>query len=429
MKKIFKIAIFPLLLMLFVPNLNAKWWIFGQNKSGININYLYINNISLQDTSKELTIPESSLDSGYLHIRGQAISSGSQIGKVFVSIDGKKRWEKAKLTKDGAFEFTFEPETDKTYDMYIKIINTLGKTNNIDATHKVITIKDINAREMIEDTLDKLKTAYENENTMAFMRYVDPDFTGDATTLEFAIKKDFSLFDNIQIDFTISSIAYQDGKYFVAINFNRSLESSATGEIYTDKGITEFTFKQEQGKAMLYSMKNPLIFGLSDANEVADGNVVSSENDSVIIVNDGGKITKGNISNIINDTSMDTEGGTIELKSNGAFDPGTGDSEYDGFIFSQNAVVAYGTGDINPTDEPYLSVGNGALIYNFAMDGVFPASIDDVHSIVSDSSFDNIGVPVQVGDVGEVKLSNGKYVVFQVLSVTSTTFTIKWKYF
>ena len=423
MRRELKIILLPLVLILMITNLSAKWWIFGQNEDIVNVNYLYLNSLSFDEMDKELMFSNETLEDGMMHIRGKAYAGSSSIGRVLITTDNQKTWQKATLASDGSFDFAFKTELSINYNIFVKIIDTTGKTNEIDETHKVVTITNKDMTEIVMQTLEKLKEAYEEETYPDFMKYVNEEFTGDYTALELALIKDFTLFNNIQINFTINSIAYQNGKYLVGVTYNRTLESSRDGNVYNDSGITEFNFKDGKFGAMLYSMKNPIIFGLSDAEEVSNGSVVSAQNDEVITVDNGGKVVIKSISQIVN--GIDTGGGgTISLSHNGVVDMGF--AQYDGFIFLTESTVAFGTGDINPLDEPFFDAGNGACI-QFVTD---TGTIHNVTTLPSDGGLTCTGgIPAMIGDILEVKLSSGVYVIFQLKSQNASTTLIEWKFF
>lgn len=427
MKNRFKIILLPLLLIFAFTNANAKWWIFGQNESNVDVSYLYINSLSFDSTNKELVFSKESLDNGLLHIRGRANAGTSNIGKVLITTDGKKTWHKAKLASDGSFDFSFEPELNKKYNIFVQILDTTGKSNEVDDTHKIITVLDKNMREIVNNTLNHLKEAYSDEDLSGFMRYVSEDFTGDDTTLELALRKDFSLFDNIQIDFTINSIAYSDGKYFVSITFTRSLESSKDGKVYTDRGITEFNFNDGKNGAMLYSMKNPLIFGLSDAEEVADGSVVTEQNNDVISVSSSGDVSKKNIVDIVNHVANSTGGGSVQ---SGSFtlsydDLPTGGNQHKGFLFEDGSTVDIANYDTG-TSDMYLESNifwpdSGAMMQDLGVDG--SGSVDFNHMSVPTTGYMMQPVPAVGADdhVYAVKLPNNTYALVKNISSTMTT--------
>ncbi len=427
-----KILILPLLLIFALTNANAKWWIFGQNESSVNVSYLYINSLSFDSTKKELVFSKDSLDNGYLHIRGRANAGSSSIGKVLISTDGKKSWKKAKLASDGSFDFAFEPELGKKYDIYVQIIDTTGKSNDMEDTHKIVSISNKNMREIVSDSLNHLKDAYSNEDVSTFMKYVSSDFTGDDATLELALRKDFSAFDNIQINFTINSIAYQDGRYFVSIGFNRTLESTKDGGVYNDSGITEFSFADGKNGAMLYSMKNPLIFGLSDASEVADGSLVSAENSNVITVDSSGNISEKSIVDIVNNTRTNNGGSNAPVANieSGSFtlsydELPNGDNQHKGFLFDSGTIVdisnfAHGLSDM------YLEINvfwpdSGAMIQDLGVDG--SGGVDFNHMTVPTAGYSSqlVGAVGNDDHVYAVKLPNNTYAIVKNISSSLVT--------
>ncbi len=426
MKNRLKILLLPLLLIFAFTNANAKWWIFGQNESSVDVSYLYINSLSFDSTNKELSFSKESLDNGFLHIRGRANAGASNIGKVLITTDGKKTWHKAKLANNGSFDFSFEPELNKKYNIYVQILDTTGKSNEVDDTHKIVTVLDKNMREIVSNTLNHLKKSYMDEDLSGFMRYVSADFIGDDTTLELALRKDFSLFDNIQIDFTINSIAYSGGNYFVGITFSRSLESSKDGKVYTDRGITEFKFNDGKNGAMLYSMKNPLIFGLSDAEEVADGSVIANQNDDVIVVGTNGDVSKKNIVDLADNVAISTGGGSVQSGSfTLSYDDLPSGNQHKGFLFDSGTIVdisnyATGTSDIYLESNIFWP-DSGAQIQELGHDGT--GNVDFNHMTIPTTGYNNGPVnAVNVDDVVyAIKLPDNTYALVKNISSTLTT--------
>jgi hypothetical protein len=424
MKREIKIILLPLLLVLMVSNLSAKWWIFGQNEDSVTVNYLYVNSLSFDETDKELLFSTETLKDGFVHIQGRANAGSSSIGKVLVTTDNKKNWQATKLAADGSFDFSFEADVTKKYDVFVKIIDTTGKTNEVDETYKIIRVTNEDMTQLVMKTLDKLKDAYESEMYAEFMKYVKDDFTGDYVALELALKQDFNLFNNIQINFTINSLAYQNGKYLVTVTYNRTLESTRDSNVYSDSGITEFNFKDGKFGAMLFSMKNPILFGLSDAEDISNGaSVISTQNDAVITVNETGKVEVKTITQIANGDDL-SSGGLVSLAATGG--SSSGFLEYEGFIFSSESTVSFGIGDINPLGEPFFDVGNGACIQYVTDTG----TINNVTSLPSDGGLTCAGgTPALIGHILEVKLANGNYVIFQLKGMNASSITIEWKYF
>ncbi|BCW99410.1 MAG: hypothetical protein KatS3mg024_2237 [Armatimonadota bacterium] len=270
---------------------DAKWWIFGKSDEPVDFHYLYINNMSFMEKSEKITLFRDSLPEGRVIIRGKAKTKAGKVGSVEVSIDNRETWQKAKLGDSGAFEYSFKPELGKTYDLYIKVVDTTGKSNKIEDTYRQITLSDRDLMAAVREALQKLVDAYCQENPSAFMALVSDDFAGDAVLLDRAIRKDFTAFDQIDLRFNISSVASgAKGRIYVSLLYNRFMLSAKSGASFTDKGTTEFVFEQKDDGLLVWSMKNPLIFGLSDAGNVATGTVYTGGNDTIIVVDDAGNV-------------------------------------------------------------------------------------------------------------------------------------------
>lgn len=286
-----KILLFTLFLSCLVStNAMSKWWIFGQTEANVATRYLYLNDISFSELDKQVTLYRDMLPAGRVVLRGKASSGKSTIGKVEVSLDNKETWQKADKSDDGSFEFSFVPELDRVYQLYVKILDTSGKSNEIDETYREITVSNSDIEMIIRQALDAMIRAYQDEEPRNFMAWVNGDFAGDDVLLDRAIRKDFTVFDALNLNYTLNNVVSgANGKVFVVFTFNRQVTSSRTGETFVDQGLTEFVFKLNTGKAKVMAMKNPLIFGLSDAEEISTGTVNSGENDEVLNVNINGE--------------------------------------------------------------------------------------------------------------------------------------------
>lgn len=265
----------------------AKWWIFGQSENEISTRYLYLNGVSYDELGDKITVYRETLPEGRLVLRGKAGTTSSLVGVVQVSRDGKATWQEAARSDDGTFEYGFKPEIGKSYLMYVKIMDTTGKSNDVEATRKEVSVSDQNISAVIKKAMDALVSAYRGEDPSGFMLQVSPDFAADAAILDRAIRRDFSLFDNIDLRYTINNLsAGSGGNVFVALSFSRGVTSTKSGKTLRDKGTTEFVFSMENEGPKLFSMKNPLIFGLSDAENVATGTVPNSEQ-NITVASDG----------------------------------------------------------------------------------------------------------------------------------------------
>lgn len=270
----------------------AKWWIFGQTENEISTRYLFLNGVSYDELGAKATVYRETLENGMITLRGKADAKTSHIGSIQVSIDGKGSWEKARKAGDGAFEYSFRPETGKSYLLYVKIIDTTGKSNDVEATRKELVVSDQNISALIRKTLDGMIAAYQAEEPTGFMTYVSEDFAGDPVNLDRAVRKDFSSFDNIRIQFTLNNAtAATGGKVFTAITFSRQVTSTKSGKTLNDSGPTEFVFSVGEKGALVSAMKNPLIFGVSDPGDVATGTSGGASGD-YIQVTPGGDVVK-----------------------------------------------------------------------------------------------------------------------------------------
>ena len=117
----------------------------------------------------------------------------------------------------------------------------------------------------VRDSLDKLIDAYQAKNLRLFMEQVSGSYTGDADNLESSVRNDFSNLNNISIRYTVNNITPDgNGKSVsLAITFTGNHQVIKTGKMETLTGQTEIVLRKENGRYLLYSMKNPVLFGFS----------------------------------------------------------------------------------------------------------------------------------------------------------------------
>ncbi len=277
------------LLLIGSTTVEAKWWIFGQSQDEVATRFIYLNDISYDELGEQVTLYRDMLPAGRVEIRGRGQSGKNRIGAAEVSLDGGQSWQKIDLSRDGSFHFRFTPEINREYDLALRLLDTSGKSNEVDDTRKKLTVSDRDIQSIIREALNAMITAYQFENAQDFMKYVDPDFAGDSVILESAIRKDFTILDQIEMRYTLNSVVSGSGdKVFAAISFNRQVTVARNGDVLKDKGETEFTFTLTGDKAKVSAMKNPLIFGLSERESVAQGDVNQPNNEGNLIVPDDG---------------------------------------------------------------------------------------------------------------------------------------------
>lgn len=423
----------------------AGWWIFGKKApDGVQFRELTINTLSFEETDTEITLYRDALPNGLVRIAGQATSSNGKIGSVQVSTDAQATWQKAKLTKSGVFEFTFTPTMGTPYTVCVKAIDTTNTTNDLAATKKVVTVVERDLRKEVQASLDAMVAAYCAEQPTQFMACVSENFTADDAVLDRAIRSDFSLFDNIDLRCTVSSLATgKGGNLYVAVTYTRFLVAKANGKTYKDTGVTEFVFAAEGGGWKIYAMKMPLLFGVSAPADVATGVVRAAENTAVIVVTpkndvqivnikDAEKIAQGE------PTSDPIPIITVTMRYTGAIDIPI--YAFDTDTLGTEAQVA---GQIPPRTGD-MGLAGGYWIFKPATTGVKLAQgIQNLTEAPAAGyiALNHIKAPA-AGDAYAIKLPNGKYVLAEVVSysytplpgandpafVTDSTITVKCKY-
>ena len=274
---------------------DAKWWIFGKSGGEVGLKYLYVNKISADETGSKIKVFKEALGpGGLIKISGKASVGRSAVGSVRLSLDDKATWVDVKFTDNGTFEHSFKPEPGKAYVLLVEVTDTAGKTNKVDETRKEIALSDENIQAKVRETLDAMFDAYNKENLGKFMSYVGENFAGDKVILERAVKRDFDALSSINLRYTINNIsAGAQGRVFVSVTYNRMVLLNKTGASSTDTGATEFVFDSKEGRLSLFSMKQPLMFGLSDADNVATGTVIGGG--TALVLDDAGGLGGGTL--------------------------------------------------------------------------------------------------------------------------------------
>lgn len=286
------LRVFLFLPLLLLTSLSmGQWWNFGKSEDKVSFKYIYVAGVSMEEIGPKLTVYRDFMPNGEVQVRGQGMVQKGQIGSVRYSLDEKETWKEAKLGSKGVFEFAFRGEPGKTYTLYIEATDTTGTTNPVDKTKTVIVVSELDLREAIRRALEAMARAYMEESRRGFMTWVDQAFLTDRMVLERALGKDFSAFDNLQLQLTIDQVT--PGKYgyaTVLVNFNRSLIGTKSGQNFKDRGKTRFSFRLHGDGVLCFSMSHPLIFGLSDAANVGS-DIVQGGNDEVISIGSNGDIT------------------------------------------------------------------------------------------------------------------------------------------
>jgi len=271
-----KLLILAAALLVSAGAADAKWWIFGKSKAEVGLKYLHINGMAADEAGPKIKLFREMLGSdGSVKISGRA--AGGQIGSVRLTLDDKATWTDLKFAPNGTFDHSFKPEAGRTYALLIEVTDTAGKTNKPEETRKELVLSEENVQAKVKEALDALFQAYSREELQKFMAGVGENFAGDKAILERAVKRDFDALSAINLRYTLNNVAAgAQGRVFASVTYNRLVMVNKTGQTSTDSGSTEFVFDSREGKLSLFSMKQPLMFGLSDAENVATGEVLGN---------------------------------------------------------------------------------------------------------------------------------------------------------
>ncbi|MBN2655006.1 MAG: hypothetical protein JXR79_07865 [Nitrospirae bacterium] len=421
------------LIIALATSADAKWWIFGQSNDEVSASYIYLNKTNYEESGSKVTLYKDALQDGMILVNGKASVRKGKVGSIRITTNNKETWQDAKLSENGAFEFRFRPESGKTYVMFIEIMDTSGKTNDIEATRKEVTISDQNIAALVRDVLDKMVAAYSSEDAGRFMSFVSEDFAGDSGSLDRAIRRDFSAFDNIMLRYTINNVSSgANGMVYVSINYNRSVTSSKDARVYTDRGMTELVFKL--GSNQIFSMKSPLIFGLSDAANIATGSVVALANENVLKVDNNLNVSLVPLNEALEE---DSASATVESSSNILLST-TGHPPA-GFVFVDGEAIS-GPGDISitgynatPPQAGYGFLGAGVTISNLGTVGINNVTEAPSSGYSAETNPPGGGaIYLGEGNTYAFKLADGKYGLLEVISAVpngvGVTMRINYKY-
>lgn len=272
---------------------DAKWWIFGKSNDEVGLKYLYVNKVSAEEAGPRIKVFKETLGTdGLVRINGKASVGKGAVGSVRITLDDKATWQDVKFADNGTFEYSFRPEQGKAYAMLLEVTDTAGKTNKMDETRKEITLSDENIQAKVKEALDAMFAAYSAENLQKFMGCVGENFAGDKSILERAVKRDFDALSSINLRYTLNNVsAGAQGRVFVSVTYSRMVFVNKSGATSQDTGSTEFVFDSNEGKLALFSMKQPLMFGLSDAENVATGSTLGGG--TPLVLDDTGTLGGG----------------------------------------------------------------------------------------------------------------------------------------
>lgn len=435
MRKILILILSFVVIALLAGRAEAKWWIFGQGNNEIGFDYLYLNNNSYDELGSKVVLYKDSLQDSKITIKGKTSIKKGSVGYIKITKDNKQTWEKVKFSDNGTFSYSFIPENTTKYQLYIETSDTTGFINKVDDTYKEITVVDENIRGKVSETLNNLIRSYENEESNLFMTYISPDFAGDTAILDSAIRKDFNTFDLIKINPYINNITTGNGgKVYAAIQFNRTVVASKTGQTFTDKGYTEFVMTNENGKFKVFSMKNPLIFGLSNAGEVATGTVQAINNDPILLVDNSGNVNEKPFKEAIDIIANNSDINSDSSDSSSSVETGTHSFiPPQSFEFSTETIAPH----ISHLDISY-DYGGGPVAFGYHGTGKYnnlgACSLSSITSVpeYTDAGYVDSPFMPTVGNCYALLLGGFtppyKYAVFKVTNLTMIEMFIEYKY-
>lgn len=284
----------------------AAWYDFAKNDAAPEVARLEVAGRDMEDLVELLTLYPDELKGGKLTVRGKAQTSRGNIGAVMVSVDGGTSFEKAKLDRSGAFLFDFAPVQDREYELQLKALDTTGRSSDAKAGAFKFVVRLDRTREETLKTFEALLEHYRAKDRAAFMARVSVRFQGDRVALEDALQKDFSSLEDIRLKPSIARVSRTEGVSEVFFQFQRTVRSRTSGKTLSDSSSSAMAFTRDGEEMTLYSMSQPLIFGLSGGAEVATSVEPSAQGQQVIAVTAQGDTIKVEQQVTVNETSGQT---------------------------------------------------------------------------------------------------------------------------
>ncbi len=424
-----------LTLLFFVSSFSchAGWWIFGNTKAEVDYKYLTLNGVSWDELDEKFKVYPDMFPNG-ITIQGEAHVSNGKVGSVRISVkDGE--WKPAKVSADGGFVYTFPIIRGVTYKIKVEISNTAGKTNDVAATQKIIEVTKISAKDAVKRILKEMNQKYRSQSIEGFMQYVSKNFQGDSVMLEDALRSDFTLFNSSKIELIPMNITFNDDlRVVVDVKYIRTMTTKTNSKILTDRGVTRFTFKLGYNDLELYSMQFPIIFGVSDAANIATGFVNPGGNpntlvvdedepkmvpfdSAVILVGAGASVISGIVSVISTDSVIDTLSFASESVSRESH------SDFSNTVLAKSDIE---TGDI-AVGHLYFRGKSGTLIKKLT-----GTDLNSFTEVPTTGYVPASGQSVVCPGVFAIKTAMGKYAIIALsgfsLVGSVTHYTITYKY-
>lgn len=403
-------------------DLHAGWWIFGTAADVPEISELKFNRVDVERVGDELLMGKDDLDLGRIIVRGQAEVQEGSIGRVDVSWDGGKTWNKASLDKNGLFNSEFKPDTGREYEFRIRSITTTGKKNDPEEHAFTVVFGEATGTDAVIAVFRQMLRAYMGGNAHDFMQFVADDFEGDRLALEDAIDDDFRYFDNIRIEPNIMRVVQFDNHYEIYFTFNRSLQSVRSGKLLRDSAATSMSFVRAGGGLKLADMAAPVIFGVSDPTETATSVTEESVGKDIIKVDEDGNASTSPQGETVSSGAGAVVGSAILHQD---FGP---PPVQEGFLFENDEVV-----DLNAPspdfDFSFTGLGMDFTLNNGSQGQDLGAhALDDIRQVPT-SGYSTAPLSATIGHVYAFQLANGNYAILQVTGlVPGSSLSFDYKY-
>jgi len=421
------LSILGALYLLLPLGANAAWWEFGRNDGEPYISSLRFNNVDAEQRDDLLVLTRDDLVGGLVNVRGKAESRRGDIGLVEISLDGGKNWASAALGERGLFSYEFRPQLDREYPLQIRAISTSGVSTGPEEHDFKLLVTSADGGREARAVFQKLIEAYQREDRASFMQNVSEQFEGNFGALEDGLSKDFRFLDDIRIQTQISRISRQERIYEIYFTYNRQVRSAKTGALLKDSAASVVGLRLEAGGMKLMRLSAPLIFGVSEAEDVATSVTGQSVGQQVLTIDANGNASQSSQGQTA--SASGSESGTKVLAARGF-------NNFDGYEFDTDSkVVETGVppvdGDIGWSGEPgMLWLKNGVGFKAIA------CPISAVQSLTT-SGFSS-GVQqitgISAGKCYALKLFNGKYAMIEIVSIVMSggmgqgSLTLRYKY-
>lgn len=420
-------------LLLMLPwTAQAAWWEFGRSAGEPYFSMLRFNNVDAEQRDDMLVLTRDDLIAGNVVIRGRAEVGRGEVGLVEISLDGGKTRANATLGERGMFVYEFAPQLDRQYTFQIRAISTTGVSTGAEEHDFKLLVTSADGAREARAAFMKLLEAYQREDRITFMRGVSEQFEGNISALEDGLAKDFRFLDDIHIQVNVNQINRQERTYEISFSYNRQVRSAKSGNLLKDTATSIVGFRLESGGMKLVRMAAPLIFGISEAEDVATSVTGQSVGQSVITIDSTGNASTGTQGQTT--ASSGAEGGTRTLASRGFVG---GMSDFDGFDFATDDKTREENMGFLNGDIAWSGYSGGFLLKSGVSYKTISGPASAVRTVPTTGySVASAGMPISPATPGStfaLKLLSGKYAVIEIVSTTITvphigSFTFRYKY-